>query len=62
LSLCLRSLAAWNSFFNALIFIQHKEQFTLSLGLQVFSATADRMESADGSIAADSRAVLVCSL
>jgi multiple sugar transport system permease protein len=31
-------MAAWNNFFGALIFIQHKEQFTLSLGLQVFQS------------------------
>ena len=31
-------MGAWNNFFGALIFIQHREQYTLSLGLQVFQS------------------------
>jgi multiple sugar transport system permease protein len=32
-------MAAWNNFFGALIYIQHRDQYTLALGLQVFQST-----------------------
>jgi multiple sugar transport system permease protein len=32
-------MAAWNNFFGALIYVQHREQYTLSLGLQVFQSS-----------------------
>jgi multiple sugar transport system permease protein len=31
-------MGAWNDFFRSLIFIQHRDQYTLSLGLQVFQS------------------------
>lgn len=31
-------MASWNNFFGALIYVQHREQYTLSLGLQVFQS------------------------
>jgi multiple sugar transport system permease protein len=32
-------IAAWNNFFGALIYIQHPDQYVLSLGLQVFQSS-----------------------
>lgn len=32
-------MAAWNNFFGALIYVQHKDQYTLALGLQVFQSS-----------------------
>lgn len=31
-------MGVWNDFFRALIFVQHRDQYTLSLGLQVFQS------------------------